>query len=583
MKLRSGMLRYGLAIATLSLMWGLLLDMRSISLASPVEQASQRPPAWYTVADGFGAMQSIGVSSTGTGWVAMEDARPPGSTRMYRLQDTRLTRTDTLLSETLVHRIAVSKDGQRGWAVGEGGSPSHGAIVELAAGKWIELPEGVVRGLPALTGLALDASARNGWAVGVHTEVRASELLRLADGTWTNASDTIPKGVLFNRIAADPALKHIWASGFDAKGDAALYYLKGNTWTSVSKPIGHYVIFDIAVDSQGQGWAGLDTNDEPANSPSPTGFVRFKPDGTWNLVATEALSISSELSFRALRLDEAGNGWAIGNRLGVGSGPPPSVLLRLEGNTIVGQQYPTAREVAGLPHQQPVFAQPSDLGAGAAGMAWAVTFDGVLLRYGDLPPGGAIPQAAPGLPGEERCLRQNAHCMRGAFLKFWSGNGGLDRFGLPLTGEIYERLGDGKIYQVQYMERARFEYHPENKDPKHQVLLGLLGNMLAQGRENEPPFKRAAETSPNYFPQTGHNLTPPLLGYWTNNGGLPVFGYPISEAFNEKSPTDGKTYLVQYFERNRLEYHPENKDPKYQVLLGLLGVQQYERTYGRKP
>jgi hypothetical protein len=502
---------------------------------------------------------------------------------MYRLQDTRLTRTDTLLAETLVHRIALSRDGLRGWAVGESGSPSHGAIVELSSGKWTEMPEGLVRGLPALSGLALDANARNGWAVGVHERVRASELLRLADGAWTNASDTIPKGVLFNRIAADSSLKHVWAAGFDAKGDAALYYLKGNAWTAASKPIGHYVIFDLAVDSQGNGWAGLDTNDEPANSPSPSGFVRFKPDGTWTSVQTEALAFSSQLSFQALRLDDAGNGWAIGNRLGVGSGPPPTVLLRLEGNRIIGQQYPTDKEVAGLPHQQPVFAQPSDLGIGANGMAWAVTYDGALLRYGDLPPGGAIPQAAPGLPGEERCLRQDSYCMRGVFLKFWTEQGGLDRFGLPLTGEIYERLGDGKIYQVQYTERARFEYHPENRDPKYQVLLGLLGNMLAQGRENEAPFKRAAQTSPNYFPQTGHNLTDPLLAYWTKNGGVPVFGYPISEAFNEKSQTDGKTYLVQYFERNRLEYHPENKDPKFQVLLGLLGVQQYERTYGRKP
>jgi hypothetical protein len=31
-------------------------------------------------------------------------------------------------------------------------------------------------------------------------------------------------------------------------------------------------------------------------------------------------------------------------------------------------------------------------------------------------------------------------------------------------------------------------------------------------------------------------------------------------------------YLVQYFERNRFEYHPENAGNKYEVLLGLLGI-----------
>ncbi len=62
-----------------------------------------------------------------------------------------------------------------------------------------------------------------------------------------------------------------------------------------------------------------------------------------------------------------------------------------------------------------------------------------------------------------------------------------------------------------------------------------------------------------------------------------MFGYPLSEAFNEKSPTDGKTYLVQYFERNRLEYHPENQGTPFEVLLGLLGVQTYQARYGANP
>jgi len=38
-----------------------------------------------------------------------------------------------------------------------------------------------------------------------------------------------------------------------------------------------------------------------------------------------------------------------------------------------------------------------------------------------------------------------------------------------------ETLSDGKQYQVQWFERARFELHPENDAP-YDVLLGLLGN-----------------------------------------------------------------------------------------------------------
>ena len=33
-----------------------------------------------------------------------------------------------------------------------------------------------------------------------------------------------------------------------------------------------------------------------------------------------------------------------------------------------------------------------------------------------------------------------------------------------------------------------------------------------------------------YFPQTGHTISGRFLSYWQNNGGLPVFGYPITDA-----------------------------------------------------
>ncbi|MCE2851102.1 MAG: glucosaminidase domain-containing protein [Chloroflexaceae bacterium] len=53
----------------------------------------------------------------------------------------------------------------------------------------------------------------------------------------------------------------------------------------------------------------------------------------------------------------------------------------------------------------------------------------------------------------------------------------LALFGLPLSGVMTERLSDGKEYQVQWFERARFELHPENTDP-YDVLFGLLGNEM---------------------------------------------------------------------------------------------------------
>jgi hypothetical protein len=73
-----------------------------------------------------------------------------------------------------------------------------------------------------------------------------------------------------------------------------------------------------------------------------------------------------------------------------------------------------------------------------------------------------------------------------------------------------------------------------------------------------------------FFPETQHQLVAPMLPYWTTHGGLPVFGYPISEAFREPNADAGAIYLTQYLERNRFEAHPENAAP-YDVLLGRLG------------
>jgi hypothetical protein len=58
--------------------------------------------------------------------------------------------------------------------------------------------------------------------------------------------------------------------------------------------------------------------------------------------------------------------------------------------------------------------------------------------------------------------------------------------------------------------------------------------------------------------------------YWEQNGGLAVFGYPITPARQEVNRDTGRSYLTQWFERNRFELHPELQRP-YDVLLGRLG------------
>ncbi len=149
------------------------------------------------------------------------------------------------------------------------------------------------------------------------------------------------------------------------------------------------------------------------------------------------------------------------------------------------------------------------------------------------------------------------------FLDYWNAHGGLAINGYPLTPTRMETLEDGKRYEVQWFERVRMEYHPENTDPQYQVLLGQFGRTIHPA---DPPV--VARPGQRFFAETGHNLGGDFLAYWTAQGGLTQFGYPLSEEMQET--LDGKVYTVQYTERARFERHPENQPP-YTVLLGQFG------------
>ena len=182
---------------------------------------------------------------------------------------------------------------------------------------------------------------------------------------------------------------------------------------------------------------------------------------------------------------------------------------------------------------------------------------------------------------------QTGHILASTFKAFWERSGGLSVFGYPLTEAFKEpNADDGQMYTTQYYERQRFEYHPEHAGTPYEILLGRLGvdDAKRRGLLGSDPFRplpagALGGVSCTVLAQTGHQICGDFRGYWQRHGlefgdrgvsfreSLALLGYPISEEFVD--PATG--LLVQYFERARLEHHPENRAP-YTVLLGRLSA-----------
>lgn len=177
-----------------------------------------------------------------------------------------------------------------------------------------------------------------------------------------------------------------------------------------------------------------------------------------------------------------------------------------------------------------------------------------------IPAAVAMP-ASPTLAGQSQYFRETGHSVGGGFLNFFNTYGGVRVFGLPLTGEVQE---NGRT--VQYFERQRFEFSPEAAGTSYEVQLGLLGSRAAAGKPGSARIAPlASKKDLVYFNETGHSLGGSFLSFWRANGGVRILGYPITEPIKESGLT------VQYFERARMEYHPEKAKKGFGVELSLLG------------
>jgi len=167
---------------------------------------------------------------------------------------------------------------------------------------------------------------------------------------------------------------------------------------------------------------------------------------------------------------------------------------------------------------------------------------------------------------DEFFFEQTGHWVKGEFLAYFREYGGIKIFGYPLTEEFVDQG-----LTVQYFQKARMEWHPENPD-QYKVQLGLLGEEL---KYRQPPVPEPTPRSRRkvFFPETGHTVSYAFLDFFNENGGINIFGYPITEMYFEEGQ------IVQYFQRLKLQWQPNN--PADAVIIGDLG-EVYIDIYGHR-
>lgn len=399
-----------------------------------------------------------------------------------------------------------------------------------------------------------------------------------------NWHDTTPAAWRYGRLTslAMSSPTEGWASGvFGRPGGAgpdavrpAIVHLKDGAWTEEALPAlpissQPFSVYGITIGSPGEAWAIF----YDAGTECSFGSLLHYSADAWSLIPSAALQNRSVTQIGLI--PGTNRGW-----------------LSLGGCQARGQNLPAQRarfdngaigiDTSGTPLAPSIYALLDDT------HQWAAS-GGAFMIYSNAPlPTDRISAYPPG----DLFFPETGHSISGEFKSYYQTHGlemgdrgisareSLALFGYPVS-EPYDEINaeDGQRYWVQYFERARFELHPENQAP-YRVLLGRLGfgSLIRRRSGAEPilpnpdPYPPAPECG--RFAETGYSTCPPFSAYWQRHGGLAVFGFPIVNMRQELNETDGSTYNTQWFERERMEHHPENAGTPYEVLLGLLGSEE---------
>jgi len=375
---------------------------------------------------------------------------------------------------------------------------------------------------------------------------------------WVDATQATTHSVhwtLMTRRLQDGSVTQITEGYFDNAGPGAYlgpvnrpgYDLHGNLLVYSANLNLYLLNLDTGVTTQLAGVTGDSWH--PAQNPTIDGRYIFWQDYSYT---TDAIDLSDQTRFGAFRSDLMGYDLWTGSLFPVTTDTRGNLNPRARGRMLV-----YTRSDVPTPYNPEVHAENVKQ---------------------TLP---TAPEPNPGTTSPNWIyFPETGHYLANGFKDFWTTSGGLPVFGYPLTSEY--RVGG---FTVQFTERQRYEYHPEFAGTPYETELGRLGyeSAASQGLLSSAPFQplpatTASDANCTFFAETGHRLCAGFKAYWQAHGlefgdtsisyreSLALFGYPISEEFVDSS----SGLVVQYFERARLEYHPENADP-YKILLTRLG------------
>jgi hypothetical protein len=166
-------------------------------------------------------------------------------------------------------------------------------------------------------------------------------------------------------------------------------------------------------------------------------------------------------------------------------------------------------------------------------------------------------------PADSRYFPETRKTVEGPFLEFYEAIPNPEFvYGFPITFVLNDPVNRK---QVQYFQRARFELEDG------EVKLADLGTLLLEW-DKVTPLALPVNASACLVPAgSNYPVCYAFLDFFRAHGGAEQFGRPISGFLLEGDR------LVQYFERARLAWHPENA-PGQRVKLGDLGKAYFEQT-----